>query len=74
MRPRMKKGAAAVIARNGSSAAAMAQPSASSQASTTAGTITATKAGATVWAKKYSTFSTSWVAMAVRSPVRRRSR
>jgi hypothetical protein len=34
----------------------------------------ATKAGAIVWAKKYSTVSTSWVASASRSPERRSNR
>ena len=43
-------------------------------ASTLTGTSTATMAGAMVWAKKYSTVSTSWVASATRSPDRRRSR
>ena len=38
------------------------------------GTSTATNAGATVWAKKYSTVSTSWEASAIRSPERRRIR
>ena len=60
--------------RKGSKASAiqgLAQPSTTR---TAAGTSTATKAGATVWAKKYSTISTSWVASAMRSPVRRRTR
>ena len=49
-------------------------PNTRSVTNTAAGTRTATKAGATVWAKKYSTVSTSWVAIATKSPVRRRRR
>src|SRR2546421_3173486 len=49
-------------------------PNANSVASTPAGTRIATKAGAIVWAKKYSMSSTSWVATPTRSPERRRVR
>jgi hypothetical protein len=42
--------------------------------STAAGTRIATNAGATVWAKKYSISSMSWVATPTRSPERRRVR
>jgi hypothetical protein len=38
--------------------------------STVAGTSAATSAGATVWAKKYSIVSMSWLASAIKSPER----
>src|SRR5947208_1884546 len=50
------------------------QPTEPSTASTASGTSTATSAGVTVCAKKYSISSTSWVATPTRSPVRRRVR
>ena len=74
MRCRARKGLSATTARKGSRAAAIGQPNHPSVPMTTAGTSTATKKGATVWAKKYSTSSTSCVAIATRSPVRRRTR
>ena len=74
MRCRAKNGLSATSARNGIRASAISHPNHASVPMTTAGTSTATKNGATVWAKKYSTSSTSWVAIPTRSPVRRRTR
>ena len=73
-RPRISHGHSPTASRNGASAAASQTSAQASVASTAAGTRIATKAGATVWAKKYSTSSTSWVAIPIRSPVRRRTR
>ena len=58
--------------RIGASAAAIGQPNQKSTPNTLAGTSTATSPGAMVCAKKYSTSSTSFVAIATRSPERRR--
>ena len=71
---RIRKGLRPTASRNGTSASAS-QPLAEASAMTTAaGTRMATNAGATVWAKKYSTSSMSCVASAIKSPVRRRVR
>ena len=59
---------------NGSSASAIGHATNASVSSTVAGTSSATSAGATVCAKKYSIVSMSWLASAIRSPERRRTR
>ena len=74
MRRRARKGLIATAARNGARASAMGQPNHARVPTTAAGTSTATRDGATVCAKKYSTSSTSCVAIPTRSPLRRRTR
>jgi hypothetical protein len=70
----LDEGAESGRQQEGSKASAIQGLTSASRTNAAAGTSTATKAGATVWAKKYSTSSTSWVASAIRSPVRRRTR
>ena len=71
IRPRASTGESPAYARNGASAAATSQPWPASVAMTTVGTSTATAAGVTVCAKKYSMNSMSCVAVVARSPERR---
>ncbi len=71
---RVTTGASAANSTKGSKARAIGQAATASTISTVEGTSTATNAGATVWAKKYSMVSTSWLARAIRSPERRRIR
>src|SRR5262249_19145264 len=67
-RLRIRNGFRPRASRKGSSASASQPLAEASTTITTAGTSMATKAGATVWAKKYSTSSMSCVASAIRSP------
>ena len=74
MRARRNTGARPANSTNGSSASAIGHATKARVSNTAAGTSTATSAGATVWAKKYSIVSMSWLASAIRSPERRRTR
>ena len=73
-RLRARTGLRATRAKNGSKARAIGEPVTLSKIITNVGTNRATNAGATVWAKKYSTISTSWVAIPTMSPERRVNR
>ena len=70
----IKKGLNPTTIKKGRSASVIQKLVALKMTTTTAGTRIDTKTGATVCAKKYSTSSTSCVAMPIKSPVLRRTR
>ena len=71
---RCNTGARPANSTNGNNASAIGQAMIAKLTSTADGTSSATSAGATVWAKKYSIVSISWLASAIKSPERRRTR